>query len=251
LRHIGVGVEIIVEYILCIFCVYIHGSKKDPGNYRPVSLTSHICKILEKIIKEKIVNHLEENKILNKSQHGFRVGMSRLTNLLEFTEYIAKSVDKREPMDTIFLDFQKAFDKVPHTRFINKLQACGINDKIENWIRNWLCGKRQRVCIEGKYSEWSDVVSGVPQGSVLGLILFTIFINDIDSNIVNKMLKSADDVKLMGKVATCNDIDIMRKDLANLYTWSEDWQICYIILISVRLCTLVGIIQLKIFIFVN
>jgi len=113
-----------------------------------VSLTSHICKILEKIIKDKIVNHLEENKILNKSQHGFKAGISCLTNLLEFTEYIAKSVDKREPMDIIFLDFQKAFDKVPHTRLINKLKACGINDKIVNWIRNWLWGRRQRVCIE-------------------------------------------------------------------------------------------------------
>ena len=210
-----------------ISAIFKKGSKKDPGNYRPVSLTSHICKIFEKILKEELVNHLESNKILKESQHGFRAGKSCLTNLLEFTEYISKNMDKGEPIDIIYLDFQKAFDKVPHTRLMNKIQACGVKGKVLNWIRNWLFDRRQRVCIDGNYSDWSNVVSGVPQGSVLGPILFTIFINDIDDKILSKLLKFADDTKLIGKVKSSVDIEILRKDLANLYRWSEDWQMLF------------------------
>ena len=118
--------------------VYKTGSKQDPGNYRPVSLTSHVGKLMERILKEKIVEFLEENKLLGESQHGFRKDKSCLTNLLEYSQIVADYIDNGEPVDIIFLDFQKAFDKVPHERLLEKMKAHGIRGRVLEWIREWL-----------------------------------------------------------------------------------------------------------------
>ena len=127
---------------------------------------------------------------------------SCLTNLLEFMEIITQHVDDGHPVDVIYLYFQKAFDKVPHARLMKKVKAHGINGKILTWIEAWLCGRLQRVVLNGSKSNWMEVMSCVPQGSVLGPLQFVIFINDIDDNIVNDILKFADDTKLFGAVST-------------------------------------------------
>lgn len=210
-----------------VSALYKKGSKKDPGNYRPVSLTSQICKIFERVLKDEITNYLESNNLLWNSQHGFRKNKSCLTNLLEFMQMVSDGLDEGEPMDVLYLDFSKAFDKVPHRRLLLKLEAMGIGGKVLRWIEAWLHGRKQRVVLNGKCSEWAEVRSGVPQGSVLGPILFIIYINDIDEGIVNKISKFADDTKLLGRVGSLDRIEEMRDDINRLMEWSSDWQMTF------------------------
>ena len=160
-------------------------------------------------------------------QHGFMKGKSCLTNLLEYLENVTKVLDEGDPLDVIYLDFAKAFDKVPHKRLIKKLEAHGISGNVSRWIKNWLKDRRQRVNINGKTSNWADVLSGVPQRSVLGPLLFLIYINDIDDGIISKIWKFADDTKICKNIKNERDVEILRKDLEQLYKWSEDWQMLF------------------------
>lgn len=127
-------------------------------------------------------------------------------------------------IDIIYLDFAKAFDKVPHHRLLQKLKAHGINGKIWNWIRAWLTNRNQRVCIKGKASTWAEVLSGVPQGSVLGPVLFLIYINDLEEGIENWILKFADDSKIFSRIQDADDHLRLQKDLNQLLEWSREWQ---------------------------
>ena len=190
-------------------------------------MTSHVCKVLEALIRDAIVQHLEVNESINKSQHGFMKHRSCLTNLLEFFEDVTSFVDKGDPVDVIFLDFQKAFDKVPHKRLLKKVKTIGIGGEIYSWLEDWLKDRKQRVCLGGVSSDWVKVSSGVPQGSVLGPLLFLIYINDIDDDISSKILKFADDTKLYRNVATVNDIEQLSSDLDKLMCWSQEWMMLF------------------------
>ena len=205
--------------------IYKKGAKSDPGNYRPVSLTSVCCKVLESCIKDSIMHHLESNGLLNPSQHGFRAGHSCTTNLLEFLEAVTKAVDNGEPVDVVFLDFAKAFDKVPKKRLTEKMRAHGIRGDLLRWIFNWLSDRRQRVVLNGHASEWKEVLSGVPQGSVLGPLLFLIFINDLDeaAPTAGILRKFADDTKLGNNVAKEAGRNALQAALDGLYDWSSRW----------------------------
>ena len=123
--------------------------------------------------------------------------------MLCFLEDVTKWLDEGSPVDIICLDFKKAFDKVPHQRLLLKLKAHGIGNGMINWIEKWLIDRRQRVVprvVDGEVSNWKAVLSGVPQGSVLGPILFLIYINDLDDDITSKVLKFADDTKVFRKI---------------------------------------------------
>ena len=207
--------------------IFKKGSRCQVGNYRPVSLTSQISKLLESIIRDAIVKHLERNELIKSSQHGFRSGRSCLSNLLYFMDNVTKCVERGESVDVIFLDFAKAFDKVPHQRLLQKLQSHGIRGRVWSWVSEWLKNRKQRVCLNGQTSSWLSVMSGVPQGSVLGPILFLVFINDLDSGIINWILKFADDTKLFGPVPDSSARDLLQKELDKLVKWSEDWQMMF------------------------
>ena len=131
-------------------------------------------------------------------------------------------IDKGYPVDVIYLDFSKAFDTVPHRRLISKLTAHGIIGKTNRWIESWLTDRRQRVCISGAESDWQKVISGVPQGSILGPVLFVIFINDTYSTVVSSLLKFADDTKTFRLVP-----EVLLEDLHSMYKWSQDWQLLF------------------------
>ena len=145
-----------------------------------------------------MVEFLVKHKLINTSQHGFLKAKSCLTNLLCFLEEIIKWVDDGSPVDVVYLDFQKAFDKVPHQRLLLKLKAHAIGNDVINWIEKWLTHRRQRE--DGEISNWKSVLSGVPQGSVLGPILFLIYINDLEDDISSKVLKCADETNVFRKV---------------------------------------------------
>jgi len=132
-------------------------------------------------------------------------------------------VDVGLPVDAIYLDFKKAFDKVPHGRLMSKIRGCGVDDKVYNWINNWLNGREQRVVIKGIHSDWCAVLIGIPQESVLGPLLFVIYINDVDISINNVILKFVDDTKIFAAVADSNAIESLRSELRRLYKWSNDW----------------------------
>jgi hypothetical protein len=203
--------------------IYKKGPKDIPGNYRPISLTSVIGKLLESVITDRIVDHLEDNNLLGNSQHGFRRKRSCLTNLLEFFHHMIAVYDNSRAIDVIYLDFKKAFDKVPHKRLLSKLRALGVGGTVAGWIECWLSERKQRVVINGANSQWSSVTSGVPQGSVLGPLLFLIYINDLDSGLVSKISKFADDTKLGANAADPDAVRNLQLDLDKIGEWSEKW----------------------------
>ena len=198
------------------------GVKSNPGNYRPISLTSVVCKLMESILKHKIVEFLEENNIIKDSQHGFRNKRSCLTNLLDFLYDVYEMYEEGRAVDIIYLDFQKAFDKVPHNRLLRKVEALGIGGSIHQWISDWLSDRKQRVVLNGKCSDWQSVSSGVPQGSVLGPVLFLMYINDLDENIKCALSKFADDCKLAKKVNVLREQQELQGDLDTLGDWAVD-----------------------------
>ena len=205
--------------------IFKKGQKSSPGNYRPVSLTSVSCKMMEAIVKDDIVHYLDKKKLIRTSQHGFVKGRSCVSNILEFLDKVTVAVDGGEAADVIFLDFAKAFDKVPPERLLKKLRGHGIKGKLLRWIREWLTGRRQRVVLNGKYSTWEDVLSGVPQGSVLGPLLFLIFINDLDLAVAKTSIlnKFADDTKLAQVMKSEEDRNTLQRSLDSLVEWSECW----------------------------
>ena len=198
------------------------GSREEPGNYRPISLTSVVCKVMESILKNEILDHINKEIPINKSQHGFTANRSCLTNLIEYLEKVTEILDSGGSLDVIYLDFSKAFDRVPHQRLIHKLEDYGITGNIKMWIESWLCGRTQRVVINGSKSGWESVLSGVPQGSVLGPLLFLLFIDDIDKSVNSFLKKFADDTKVYREVNCEQDRRELQMDLDNLGNWSEN-----------------------------
>ena len=148
--------------------IFKKGSKHDPGNYRPISLTSITGKLMESMIKDTIVDHLSRNKLIYKTQFGFMQRRSCLLNLLTYLEQLTKELDKGSSIDVVYLDYSKAFDRVPHERLRIILKAHGIRGKTLNWIMGWLKDRTQYVRLNGKSSNLESVLSGVPQGSILG-----------------------------------------------------------------------------------
>ena len=202
--------------------VFKKGSKALAENYRPISLTSHIIKIFERVVRNHIVNHLEHNNLLINNQHGFRKGKSCLSELLDHYTEIVNSFNEGSDTDAIFLDFAKAFDKVDHDVLLRKLQNLGITGELHNWIRSFLTNRVQKVTVDGFHSRLVAVLSGVPQGTVLGPILFLIYINDINEHIQHSSLRSfADDTRILKRIEGHADMHKLQRDLNNVIEWSR------------------------------
>ena len=171
-----------------------------------------------------MVDFLEKHNLLKDTQHGFLRGRSCLTNLLEYTEIISKWVDDGSPVDAIYLDFQKAFIKVLHQRLLIKLKSHGMGVNIVTWLQNWLTDRKQRVSVEGETSAWTAVHSGVPQGSVLGPLLFLIYMNDLEG-VPSNILKFADDTTIFRRVQTRQECSTLQDDLNRLDQRTSEWKI--------------------------
>ena len=198
-------------------------SRAIPKNYRPVALTSHLIKVFEKVLRKHIVNYMTDNILFNESQHGFRSGRSCLSQLLNHFDKITSELEKGNGVDVIYLDFAKAFDKLDHKVTLNKLAALGVQGRIGRWIATFLTNRTQAVVIDGKKSGKKPVISGVPQGSVLGPLLFLVLIGDIDREVADAFLSSfADDTRVGKGITTIVDTTQLQTDLNSIYKWSED-----------------------------
>ena len=213
--------------------IHKKGDRTNPSNYRPVSLTSQVCKVLESIVRKQILGHLAENNILRDEQHGFREGRSCLTNLLETIEQWTEIIDDGDGIDVAYLDFRKAFDLVSHKHLIYKMSKYGITNQVLNWVASFLHQRTQRVVVRGATSESLAVTSGVPQGSVLGPVLFLIYINDLPLEVISPLSLFADDSKIFtrivseknkGKQNSINGNEILQKDLDTIKEWAERWK---------------------------
>ena len=199
------------------------GSKQKPEQYRPVSLTSHIMKVFERVIKKRILKHLIDNQKFNKGQHGFVPGRSTQTQLLAHYNDIYEALIEGKRLDTVFLDFAKAFDKVDHNILLEKVKAHNINGKLGKWIEEFLRDRKFRVVANGTMSEEEVVTSGVPQGTVLAAILFVIMISDIDENVKHCLVRSfADDTRVGKKICSEDDKRKMQEDLEVIYKWARE-----------------------------
>ena len=203
------------------------GDRTLASNYRPISITSIPCKIMEHIVAKHIMNHLDKYNILSDFQHGFRSKRSCDTQLLTTYHEISVALNNQDvkQVDAIVLDFAKAFDKVPHKRLLMKLKYYGITGPIYSWIRAFLSNRTQHVVIDGIASDSSLVTSGVPQGTVLGPILFLIYINDLPESLKYSSARLfADDSLIFRIIKTFEDCILLQKDLEALEAWENMWQ---------------------------
>ena len=181
-------------------------------NYRPVSLTCVPCKLLEHIVCSNIMAHLDEYKLLSDRQYAFRKGHSCETQLTTVINDWAKILNNRGQVDTFISDFEKAFDTPPHELLKSKLFSYGIGGKTLKWIDSFLCF-RQRVVVNGVKSDWAPVLSGVPQGTVLGPLLFSLYINDISSDNESEIRLFADDCVCYREIKDEKDTMKLQRDI--------------------------------------
>ena len=202
------------------------GDKAKAENYRPISLTSLSCKLLEHVVHSNIINFLEKHNVLDDAQHGFRKKRSCISQLIITLNDFANCLKKKEQIDAVLLDFSKAFDKVDHQGLLLKLEHLGIRNSLLKWIESFLVGRKQKVLVEGKASAPKPVLSGVPQGTVLGPLFFLIYINDISKGLSpgTKLKLFADDSLLYRTIKSPADSAILQKDLDKLQLWENKWK---------------------------
>lgn len=207
--------------------IFKKGKKSLPGNYRPVSLTSILCKICESFVRRDLYSHLVDNNLLSKSQFGFCQGRSCVSQLLVTLRDWMEDIDNNIPVDVAYMDFRKAFDSVPHQRLLIKLEGYGITGNLYSWIKDFLSNRNQFVSTSGTRSENVPVTSGVPQGSVLGPTLFIYFINDLPSVPYCNNKIFADDTKVYQAVRSLADQEILQKSINDMVDWSLIWLLLF------------------------
>ena len=204
-----------------IIPIHKKDSKAKPENYRPVSLTSHLIKLFERILRMKIVDFIDKNNLIAAEQYGFRTGRSCMSQLLNHYEKLITILEESSNADALYLDMSKAFDKVDHRTLLRKLKALGIGGKVHEWLTAFLTNREQVVMVDGKKSKPEKVLSGVPQGTVLGPILFILYINDITKVIRNTYIMIfADDSKLIKEINSLRDRELFNEDIIAVTEWA-------------------------------
>ena len=203
--------------------IFKKGDKSSAANYRPISLTCIACKIQEHIVTSHLVKFLNIHNILYDLQHGFREKRSCETQLVMLIEDLSRNLQSGKQTDVILLDFSKAFDKVNHLKLLYKLHQYGVRGQTLRWIQAFLGNRQQTVVVDGEESPPAPVTSGVPQGSVLGPILFLIYINDLPEQVRSKVRLFADDTALYLTLNNLTDSKTIQEDLDRLTQWELDW----------------------------
>ncbi|XP_072043470.1 uncharacterized protein [Amphiura filiformis] len=204
--------------------VFKKGCRSLASNYRPISLTAILCKLCEHIVHCAVIKHLNINNILTDSQHGFRKRRSCDSQLIVTIQDLAKGLEEKTQTDLILLDFAKAFDKVSHRLLVHKANHYGIRGSTLLWIQDFLSGRTQQVVVDGKTSSPTKVTSGVPQGSVLGPLLFLVYINDLPACVKNSTTRLfADDCALYKQIKSARDATLLQEDLDALQRWESTW----------------------------
>ena len=186
--------------------------------------------------------HLSDHSIISPHQHGFLRGLSCETQLISVVHEWARTLNTHGQADVIFLDFSKVFDSVPHERLLLKAHHYGIHGKTHTWLRSFLANRRQRVVVNGSSSTWSAVLSGVPQGTVLGPTLFLLFVNDVPDRVASDIKMFADDCVIYRNINSLQDHLALQSDLNSLEAWANDWQMsfsptkCMAMSISLKKC---------------
>jgi len=219
--------------------VHKKDSKNDVTNYRPVSLLCNISKIMERCVFNHIYPILRPK--ISVHQHGFINGRSSATQLLETYEDIGSTLDHGGQTDVIYLDLAKAFDSVSHELLLHKLTSFGMNSNLLRWLKTYLSGRQQRVVVDGEHSEWLPVLSGVPQGSILGPLLFVLFINDLPESVLSTLKLYADDAKCYRTIRTVEDCLALQNDLKCLHEWSKKWKLVF----STRKCKVMTVSRVR------
>jgi hypothetical protein len=202
--------------------IYKGGKRSDPHHYRPISLTCILCKTLEHVICSNMWSHIENAEIIKDNQHGFRKGLNTTTQLLHVVHFAAEAIDKQNDYHMVSFDFSKAFDRVPHNLLLHKLVNFNFDVNCVAWIKDWLKNRTSRVAVNGSMSYEFDIHSGVPQGSVLGPLLFILYVNDISDEIkFSECRLYADDTVLCSNLS--QRPDGLQNDINALYQWGNKW----------------------------
>ena len=208
-----------------ITAIYKKGKKNVVSNYRPISLTCILCKVMESIIRDKIMKYFLENGLFSDRQFGFLKGRSTVVQLLQILDHWTELLETGGRIDVIYTDLEKAFDKVPHRRLLSKLKTYGIHTSVVKWIKAFLINRKQRVKVNDAMSDWEEVLSGIPQGSVLGPLLFIIYINDLVDDCENgaNIYLFADDAKIYKHVFNLEDKEVLQQCVNKFIEWTDLW----------------------------